>query len=128
MALAVIWVLTAVWIKVNKYKTDQKPDDSIIFYLMNSAQLASTGIILISILQIYNWFSDRSICTMMSIYISAELLGYLTPTPVSQIQGSDVTNPIYYFTFAGVYLILAFVDCFAFQYMPSKLGIYIDQR
>ena len=88
--------------------------------------MASTGIILISILKIYNWFSDRNICTVMSIYISAELLGYLTPTPLAIVQGSEVTTPKLYFGLAGVYIALAILDCFVFQYMPSKLGIYID--
>jgi len=50
--------------------------------LANLAEIISGGVILISILQIYNWFSYNHICSLLALYFSAELFGYLTPIPI----------------------------------------------
>ena len=79
--LALIWILTAVWVNGVQSNPNDPPPSIIIVYLANAAQVISTGVILVSIIQIYNWFSHKSICTMMSIFFGAEFIGYLTPIP-----------------------------------------------
>lgn len=81
LSLSIIWFLTAAWVDDALNEATGLPPSVIIVYLANAAQVVSTGVILVSIMQIYNWFSHKSICTMMSIFFGAEFVGYLTPIP-----------------------------------------------
>lgn len=69
---------------------------------------------------------------MMSIFFGAEFVGYLTPIPVIAITTAAETyataKPVYYLVFGCLFIIFAILEVFTFHYMPSKLGIKIDQR
>lgn len=50
MFLAVIWLLTAAWVKGVQSSPDDPPPSILIVYLANAAQVTSTGVILVSII------------------------------------------------------------------------------
>ena len=68
LALSVIWILTGLWIRHCINEDGETTYSSAIMYLANLGELTSAGIILINILQVYNWTSHKMICTAMSCY------------------------------------------------------------
>lgn len=85
--LGVLWLFTGGYLKmsITFYKThtlDENKSNQPLLLLSNLANIFSAGVILISIVQIYNWTSLGHISTILAIFFSAEVLGYLTPVPL----------------------------------------------
>lgn len=63
------------------YSTKQKDSEYLLHPLEDLAQIFSAGIIIVNILQVYNWFMQKYITTMLGCYFLAQFLGYMTPVP-----------------------------------------------
>ena len=85
--------------------------------LVGMAQLFAAGQILINLLQVYNWFKRKQICTMLALYFIAQFLAYLTPAQMDQ-RVYWACQPIWYYIGGGVFIVLGILDCWAFQFNP----------
>jgi len=81
---------------------------------------------MVNILQIYNWFPHRQICTAMSLFLSAEFFGYYLQ--LWFLDSNFYQRPAYWYIFGALFLALATLDRFIYAYCPSSKDIYIDQR
>lgn len=85
--------------------------------------------ILISILQIYNWFSHTHICTLLALYFCAELCGYLTPIPLLPAEYYyQAAYPKCYFILGTIFILLAVLDLYIFTFSPLEKNILVDHR
>ena len=113
ISLGVIWILTGLWIRESIRVDGETTYSPLIIYLANFGELASAGVILINILQIYNWTSHKMICTMMSVYFGTQFLGYLTPVPL--VHGFFVaTTPPVYLTLGSSFILFGLFEIYFF--------------
>jgi hypothetical protein len=125
IVLGLIWILTGLWIRESIRMDGETTYSSLIIYLANFGELASSGVILINILQIYNWTSHKMICTMMSVYFGTQFLGYLTPVPL--VHGFFVaTTPPVYITLGSSFILFGVAELYFFFWLPSQYNIYVD--
>ena len=101
-----------------------------LIYLAIFAQITSAGVILTSILQIYNWFSYKNIITVVAVFFCAELFGYITPIPL--LPDNEIfyhaAQPMYYFIFGSLFFAFSILDLYIFIFSPLEKNILVDQR
>ena len=82
--------------------------------------------VLISILQIYNWFSKRVIQPALILYFSMQFLGYLTP--IQYKEKCDWAAPgFWYFIFGPIMALLTCADYWAFYFHPLQKNVFLNQ-
>jgi len=96
-----------------------------LFYMGNLSQVLAAGTILINLLQVFNWFPQRIICSMMAVYFSAEFLGYMTPVP-SILYEYNAAQPGFYYAAGTLFLAFSVADYFFFTYNPLQKNIFVD--
>jgi len=95
------------------------------FYLRNTGAILGSSVTVINILQIYKWFAQKHICSMLSIYLSSELIGYFIESLI--IDDYQYYNTAaFYYGFGGSMMLFAIFDIFTFVFEPSKLMIHVD--
>lgn len=73
------------------------------------AQLVASGVVIISILQISNWFTQRNINKVLALFLLSQFAGYMTPVDwVSQLY--DAVTPIVYYCCGVGMLVITIVD------------------
>ena len=93
--------------------------------IMSLAQILAAGLVLINILQVYNWFKRKHICTMLALYFLAQFLGYMTPITLLKNLYWAAT-PILYYIGGGLFTLFAVVDIWAFKFNPLQINIFLD--
>jgi hypothetical protein len=61
----------------------------------------------------------------MALFFSTEYLGYITPIPLLT-QYYYASEPIYYFSFASLFILLSAVEAKMFTYCPLEKNILVD--
>lgn len=61
---------------------------------------------------------------MLSIFLSAEFLGYYTNALF--IHSSYISNPIFFYNFGALFILFGILDILLFAFGPAPLQIYID--
>ena len=95
--------------------------------LESFAQILAAGLVLINILQVYNWFTHRHICTMLALYFIAQFLGYMTPIVLLE-NLYDAAKPRMYFIGGVVFTFLGLLDFWSFWFNPLQVNIFLDQH
>ena len=105
------------------------PDREDIFYMFvkldGCAQMSAAGLLLINILQVYNWFTQKHICTMLALYFLAQFLGYMTPIKLLHFL-FDAAKPRMYYIGGAAFAFLGFLDIWVFYFNPLQVNIYLD--
>jgi hypothetical protein len=96
-----------------------------LFYYVNLGQISASCVILTSVLQVYNWFSHKSICTMMALFFSSEYFGFMTPIPLLT-KFDYASEPIYYFAAGVLFLAISAIESKTFAYCPLEKNILVD--
>ena len=64
-----------VYIEAKENEPGKLPDEDEIIYmfikLTSTSQILAAGLVLVNILQVYNWFTRKHICTMLALYFLA---------------------------------------------------------
>ena len=120
--LALVWILTGGL--VSYIMTQEGIDGSsevelppLVSYMMvkmmSLAQIFAAGLVLINILQVYNWFTTRHICTMLALYFLSQFLGYMTPIYMIE-QLYWAAYPKMYYIGGVLFFAFAIIDIWAF--------------
>ena len=131
-SLAIVWTATGLLVNyiVSQEDLQGKLPDLVSYMMvkiMSLAQVLAAGLILINILQVYNWFTTKHICTMLALYFLAQFLGYMTPINfVSALYWS--AEPIMYYIGGVLFILFAIIDIWAFQFNPLQINIFLDQE
>ena len=115
LSLSITWIVTGVLRSIIDNTHDR--NYLLYFYWRNLGSLFSTGVVLVNILQIYNWFSHKQICTIMSLFLSAEFFGYYLQSWL--INTAFDAKPVYYYVFGLLFLAFAILDVFIFAFGPA---------
>lgn len=137
VCLQIFLALTWVCLGLNNSDIIYKEKSEDIVYLLHPledlAQILSAGIIIINILQVYNWFMQKYITTMIGLYFIAQFLGYMTPVPgqvtvITKDEGMFMSKPYIYYICAGAMFLLGLLDIVVFQFNPMQKNIFLDQE
>lgn len=135
ISLGVCWVLTGTIVHFNEthFKDHSKESefshDIRLTYLNNLmvAQLLGSGVVIINILQVSNWFTQRHINKMLALFLMTQFAGYITPLEVNS-HLYDSVQPTVYWVCGGVMLLISIVDKYSFAFHPLQKNIFLDQE
>ena len=96
--------------------------------MQNLAQIAAAGIVIINILQVYNWFNEKYINTMIGFYFLAQFLGYMVPLPVLNSGGYWAAQPECYYVAGSAMIFLGVLDHWTFSFNPLQKNIFLDKE
>ena len=126
--LGLCWIISGCLIHYFE-KQDQDPDspehdssliDSIKQGFLNQlmvAQFLGSGVIIINILQISNWFTQMHINKMLALFLMTQFGGYMTPLDwIEKLY--DSVHPIVYWGCGGGMLAISIVDKYIFAFHP----------
>ena len=83
--------------------------------------MCAAGVILINILQLYNWTNKRFIQVILIFYFLQQFLGYITPLPyIPRCQWALL--PKYYYPVGLAMLILGVLDIWIFFFNLHHIG------
>ena len=106
------------------YKPNGFGINPIFYWLDNIASICSAGVVLINILQIYNWFSLKKLCLFMSLFLTAEFFGYFIDSWI--VDTVVFKHPVYYYLFGVMFVLFGVVDVFYFAFEPATIGVLVD--
>ena len=95
----------------------------IINRLSYALQFVGTGIYLIVLLQVFNWFPAHNIHWVMALWTMMQGLGSVTLIMIDRQY-----NFIKLFVIGAVYLILTIVDYFWFRMHPAQENIFVEGK
>jgi len=83
-----------------------------------------TGIIIISLLQIFHWFPSYALPGLMALWSLSQAMGIILWIEIDYSK-----NWIKYIAVSGIFLIYAIVDWFTYTAYPAQLNLFIgDMR
>ena len=85
------------------------------------AEMLGTGIYIIILLQVFNWFPGRLIHQVMAFWTMTQALGYIT-----WICGDKNSNWIKCYIVAPIFILFAVLDFFYFKMYPSQVNIFVE--
>ena len=87
-----------------------------------------SGIILICILTIHNWFSARMFPFALTCFFTMQFLGYVTPThDLSDCEYLNREN-MFYYIFGSCLILLGLIDVWTFSFYPLERNVFLDQE
>ena len=89
--------------------------------------MAAAGIVLINILQVYNWADKRFIQLVLIFYFLQQFCGYMTPVNyVPRCQWA--APPIWYWLLGVTMFGLGILDFWLFFFNPLQKNFFVDQE
>jgi len=84
------------------------------------------GVVIICILQLSNWFTQKHINKVISLFLLTQIAGY--KTPLHYIHPLfDSVGPLIYWIGAVMIILISIVDYYAFAFHPLQKNIFLDQ-
>ena len=81
------------------------------------AQILGSGIVIICILQISNWFTQRHTNKMLALFLLTQFAGYMTPTEwIHELY--DSVHSVVYFCCSGGMILISIADKYMFAFHP----------
>ena len=87
----------------------------------------AAGVILINILQMYNWTNKRFIQVVLIFYFLQQFLGYISPLPYNP-WCQWALSPKYYYPIGFAMILLGVLDIWIFFFNPLQNNIFFDQE
>ena len=82
-----------------------------------AAQMCAAGVILINILQMYNWTNKRFIQVVLIFYFLMQFLGYISPLPYNPYC-QWALSPKFYYPIGLAMILLGIIDIWVFFFNP----------
>ena len=101
-------------------------DGSVLHSIGILDQIPSSGLMLISIIQVYNWFQNEVVGLALIYYYSAQYLGYLVPIPFLE-ECYKASQPKFYYIFASVMFAFGILEIWTFTFIPLQKNIIINK-
>jgi len=99
--------------------------DAVILNL-SIGQFFSAGVLMISILQISNWFTRKNINKTLALFILSQFAAYMTPCKWFDTLYYSVL-PIVYYLCGSAFFIISVIDYYFFAFHPLEKNIFLDQ-
>ena len=102
-------------------KTEKEICVNVILVCNHTRIVLGTGVYLILLLQVFNWFPSRMIHQMMALWTMAQALGFITwilmDTNMEWIKECVV---------GSIFILIAIFDCFYFRMYPAQENIFVE--
>ena len=116
------------WLSLGVYLSVIDPNCSLqnSYPLGGVGEILSSSIVLIDILQLYNWFGKKHVQLVLLTYFAFQFLGYLTPIKyVKKCDWSATSGWCY--LFGGLMVAVAALECKFYYFSPLMKNIFLDQ-
>lgn len=129
IALGLCWIFTGILVEYSLDYTVEELDEYIknaLFLNLNIAQFFASGILILCILQLSNWFTRKNINKTLALFILSQFAGYMTPMTWIDLLYFSVQPIVYYFCGSGL-LLVSISDHYLFAFHPLEKNIFLDQ-
>ena len=127
LSLSFTWISTGFVLYIVAIDGHHCPKDFHSTHIGTLSQVCASGIVLINILQVYNWASKRYIQLLLIIYFLQQFIGYITPLYLEP-SCDFAAHPFWYWLSGAVMLGLAVLDYWVFYFNPLQNNIFLDQE
>ena len=127
VSLSISWICTGFMLYFVAIDGHRCPKNFHTIHIGALSQICASGIILINILQVYNWASKRYIQLLLIIYFLQQFIGYMTPL-YYEPSCDWAAHPFWYWISSAFMLGLAVLDYWVFYFNPLQNNIFLDQE
>ena len=129
--LSISWILTGIFVHTSLSLSDEeiiKKYEAKQAFVTNLqlSQLTASGVVLINILQISNWFTQKNINKVLALYLMMQFAGYMTPMEWIKSMYESVEPIVYWYCGIGM-LLISILDHFVFAFHPLEKNIFLYQ-